>query len=205
MKNLTLTLEQEITLLNKHRLTSSELMLIRTLLILQEDSIEDLFADYISTFKDAGLNLRNMLINLQEKGVLLKTCKIPKEGEEFDPYSLSINKNFIKNLYKCSFELGKELFEVYPQFTTLSNGATVALRGVSKHFNSLEDAYFKYSKCIRWNQEVHNEIIELVKWAKEQNLICCSLSSFIINNGWLDLKSMKEGNTDINYNTIREL
>lgn len=205
MKNLTLTLEQEITLLNKYRLTSSELMLIRTLLILQEDSIEDLFADYISTFKDAGLNLRNMLINLQEKGILLKTCKIPKEGEEFDPYSLSINKNFIKNLYKCSFELGKELFEVYPQFTTLSNGATVALRGVSKHFNSLEDAYFKYSKYIRWNQEVHNEIIELVKWAKEQNLICCSLSSFIINNGWLDLKSMKEGNTDINYNTIREL
>lgn len=205
MKNLTLTLEQEITLLDKYRLTSSELMLIRTLLILQEDSIEDLFADYISTFKDAGLNLRNMLINLQEKGVLLKTCKIPKEGEEFDPYSLSINKNFIKNLYKCSFELGKELFEVYPQFTTLSNGATVALRGVSKHFNSLEDAYFKYSKYIRWNQEVHNEIIELVKWAKEQNLICCSLSSFIINNGWLDLKSMKEGNTDINYNTIREL
>lgn len=203
--NLTLTLEQEIILLNKYKLTSSELFLIRTLLILQEDGIEDLFADYIATFKDSGINLRNMLVNLQNKGIILKSCKIPKEGEEFNPYNLDINKNFIKNLYKCSFELGKELFEIYPQFTTLSNGNTVALRGVSKHFNSLEDAYFKYSKYIRWNQDVHSEIIELVKWAKEQNLICCSLSSFIINNGWLDLKAMKEGDSDINYNTIKEL
>lgn len=200
-----MTLEEEISLLDKYRLTSSELFLIRVLLILQEDGQEQLFANYIKTFKAAGINLRNMLVKLQEKGVILASYKIPKEGEEFNPYDISINKNFIKNLYKCSFELGKELFEEYPQFNTI-NGALVSLRGVSKHFNSLEDAYFKYSKYIKWNIDKHNEIIELVRWGKEHNLICQSLSSFIINNAWNDLASMKEGDTmNINYDTIREL
>ena len=146
-----------------------------------------------------------MLVKLQEKGIILQSYKIPNEGEEFIPYDISINKNFIKNLYKCSFELGKELFEEYPQFNTI-NGSLVSLRGISKHFNSLEEAYFKYGKYIKWSPEKHNEIIELVKWGKEHNIICQSLSSFIINNAWEDLKAMKEGDTmNINYDTIREL
>lgn len=205
MKTLTLTLEDEISLLDKYRLTSSELFLIRVLLILQDEGEEELFANYIKTFKAAGINLRSMLVKLQEKGIILQSYKIPNEGEEFIPYDISINKNFIKNLYKCSFELGKELFEEYPQFNTI-NGSLVSLRGISKHFNSLEEAYFKYGKYIKWSPEKHNEIIELVKWGKEHNIICQSLSSFIINNAWEDLKAMKEGDTmNINYDTIREL
>ena len=73
-------------------------------------------------------------------------------------------------MYKCSFELGKELFEEYPQFKTI-NGSLVSLRGISKHFNSLEEAYFKYGKYIKWSPENHIEIIELVKWGKEHNII----------------------------------
>ena len=205
MKNLTLNLEEEISLLDKYRLTSSELFLIRVLLILQDEGNEELFSTYIQTFKNVGLTLRDLLKSLQYKGVILQSYKIPEKGQEFDPYSISINKNFIKNLYKCSFELGKELFEAYPQFNTI-NGNVVTLRGVSKHFDSLEDAYFRYGKNIRWNEEKHREIIELVKWGKEHNLICQSLSSFIINNAWLDLEGMRDGDTlNINYDSIRAL
>ena len=203
--NLTLTLEDEVSILDRYKLTSSELFLVRVLLILQEEGNEELFARYIKTFKDAGISLRNMLTTLQQKDIILKSYKIPLEGQEFDPYEIQINKNFIKNLYKCSFELGKELFDVYPQFNTI-NGSVASLRGVSKHFNSLEEAYFRYGKNIRWNLEKHKEIIELVRWAKEHNLICQSLSSFIINNSWLDLQGMKDGDImNINYDTIREL
>lgn len=203
---LTLALDDEVAILAKYRLTSSELFFIRVLLILQDENNEELFSSYINTFKAAGLTLRDMLISLQEKGVILQSYHIPEQGQSFDPYGIQINKNFIKNLYKCSFELGKELFEEYPQFNTLSNGATVSLRGVSKHFDSLEEAYFRYGKNIRWNLDKHKEIIELVKWAKEHNLICQSLSSFIINNAWLDLQSMRDGDIgNINYDSVREL
>ena len=205
MKNLTLTLEAEVSLLEKYRLVPTELFLIRVLLLLQDDNNEELFLNYIKVLKQAGINLRNILLSLQEKEILLKSCKIVKEGEEFDPYSLQLNKNFIKNLYKCSFELGKELFEEYPAFAIINNSYT-SLRGVSKHFNSLEDAYIKYGKSIKWNPETHTEIIELVKWAKEHNMLNQSLGSFIVNNGWHDIKAIMNGDAgNINFDTIREL
>ena len=205
MKNLTLTLEEEVSILDKYRLVPTELFLIRVLLILQDDGDEDLFLRYIKTLKQAGINLRNILITLQEKEILLKSCKIAKEGEEFDPYSLQLNKNFVKNLYKCSFTLGKELFEEYPAFAVINNSYT-SLRGVSKHFNSLEDAYIKYGKSIKWNPEIHQEIIELVKWAKENNMLNMSLGSFIVNNGWHDLKAIMNGDAgNINFDSIKSL
>lgn len=205
LKNLTLTLEEEVSILDKYRLIPTELFLIRVLLILQDEGEEELFIRYIKTLKQAGINLRNILISLQEKEILLKSCKIAKEGEEFDPYSLQLNKNFVKNLYKCSFTLGKELFEEYPAFAIINNSYT-SLRGVSKHFNSLEDAYIKYGKSIKWNPEIHNEIIELVKWGKEHNMINQSLGSFVVNNGWHDLKAIMNGDAgNINFDTIREL
>lgn len=149
-------------------------MFIRTLLILQNEENEDLFNDYIEALHVCDIEVREILISLQKKEIILKSYKIPLKGEKFDPYSIPFNKNFIKNLYKSSFELGKELFEIYPQFTTI-NGTLVTLRGVSKHFNSLEECYFKYGKSIGWNQERHNKIIDLINWSKEHDLIKQSL------------------------------
>lgn len=101
--------------------------------------------------------------------------------------------------------MGKELFETYPQMT-LINGCMVTLRGVSKHFDSLENCYFKYGKAIGWNQERHEKIIDLVKWAKEKDLIKQSLSSFVINNAWLDLEAIRNGDSgNYNFDTVRAL
>lgn len=205
MKNLTLNLEEEIAILNKYKITPNELMLIRTLLLLQDESNEELFKTYIESLYKSGIKLRDSLIQLQDKGVILKSYKIPNEGESFDPYSIPFNKSFIKSIYKCSFELGKELFMEYPQMTTI-NGNIVTLRGVSKHFNSLEECYFKYGKAIGWNFERHNYIIDLIKWAKEHDLIKQSLSSFVINHAWLDLESIRNGDScNYNFDSIKAL
>ena len=203
--NLTLNLEEEIALISKYRISPNELMLVRTLLIMQEEGNEDLFKNYIESLYECGVKLREILLCLQEKGIILKSFKVCKEGEAFDPYSIPFNKAFTKALYKCSFELGKELFEEYPQMTVI-NGSMVTLRGVSRHFNSLEDCYFRYGKNIRWNEERHKYIVELVKWAKEHDLIKQSLSSFVINNAWLDLEAIKNGDSvNYNFDTIRAL
>lgn len=198
MKHLTLTLEEEVCLLDKYGLTPNELLVIRVLLILQDDNEEELFQKLTVTLKHINLPLREVLTQLQKKEIILKSYKIPNSGEKFDPYTIPINKNFIKALYKSSFEMGKELFDSYPQFGNI-NGNIIPLRTVAKHFDSLEQAYFKYGKAIGWNPEKHNTIIELTKWAKDNNILNCSLSSYIINNGWLDLQSLKDGNT-ANFN-----
>lgn len=202
MKNLTLTLDSELALGEKYRLTPNELMFLRTLLILQDEDDKNLFSKYIQVLKTAEVDLREVLLQLQEKEIILKSYKIPKKGESFNPDDILINKNVIKNIYKSSFELGKELFETYPQFGII-NGNVYPLRGVSKHFNSLEEAYYRYGKSISFDTERHNHIIELVSWAKENNLLNMSLSSFIINQTWLDLEAMKNGGLNVNFDSIK--
>ena len=184
--------------MDKYGLTPNELLVVRVLLILQDNNEEELFQNLMVTLKHINLSLREVLVQLQKKEVILKSFKIPNSGEKFDPYSIPINKNFIKTLYKSSFEMGKELFDSYPQFGSI-NGNVVPLRTVAKHFDSLEQAYFKYGKAIGFNPEKHKLIIELTKCAKDNNILNCSLSSYIINNGWLDLQAMKDGNT-ANFN-----
>ena len=205
MKNLTLNLEEEISILSKYRITPNELTFINILLRLQDEENEDLFKDYIESLYVCNVKLREVLISLQKKEIILKSYKIPSEGESFDPYIIPFNKNFIKNLYKSSFELGKELFEIYPQMTVI-NGSLVTLRGVSKHFDSLEACYFRYGKAIGWNQERHEKVLDLIKWAKERDIIKQSLSSFVINNSWLDLEAIRNGDSgNYNFDTIKAL
>lgn len=203
---LTLNIEEEIELLDKYRLTSDELMFIRVTLLYQDEENKELFSKYFKVLKQNNVNIRELLVSLQNKQVLVKSYHVPKEGEALDPLEIQFNKNFIKYLYKCSFELGKELFENYVQFGSI-NGCVISLRGVSKHFNSLEDAYYRYGKAIGWNLERHNHIIELLKWANEhEGIINQSLSSFIINNGWIDLEALKNGDKgNINYDSIKLL
>lgn len=206
MKHLTLTLEEEVCLLDKYGLTPNELLIIRILLILQDDGDEQLFQKLMVTLKHINLPLREVLEQLQKKEIILKSYKIPKSGEKFDPYAIPINKNFIKALYKSSFEMGKELFDSYPQFGNI-NGNLIPLRGISKKFDSLEQAYFKYSKSIGFNPEKHRTIIELVNWARENNILNCSLASFIVNEGWHDLNALKNNGdiANINYDAVRIL
>lgn len=120
MKNLTLTLEEEISILDKYGLTPNELLVLRVLLLFQDDQEEELLQRLLATLKHVEVQFREVLIELQRKEIILKSYKIPCIGQTFDPLTIPINKNFIKNLYKCSFELGKELFEVYPQFGTIN-------------------------------------------------------------------------------------
>lgn len=205
MKILTLNLEDEISILSKYGITPNELMFIRTLLILQDEGNEDLFAKYLQSLVDSGFKIRDVILCLQEKEVILKSYKIPKEGEEFDPYTIPLNKNFVKVLYKCSFEMGKELFEEYPQFGSVQ-GNIVGLRSISKKFDSLENAYFRYGKSIGWNPERHNHIVELVKWAKEHNIINYTLASFIVDQRWLELEALRSGNmANIDYDSVKLL
>lgn len=206
MKHLTLTLEEEVCLLDKYGLTPNELLIVRVLLILQDDGDEELFQKLMVTLKSVNLQLREVLTELQKKEIILKSYKIPNSGDKFDPYAIPINKNFIKALYKSSFEMGKELFESYPQFGSI-NGNLVPLRTVAKKFDSLEQAYFKYGKSIGFNPDRHNAIIELVRWAKENNILNCSLASFIVNEGWHDLNALKNGTdtANINYDAVRIL
>lgn len=152
--------------------------------------------------RDRG-DFRTVLLSLQEKGIILKSYKIPEKGEAFHPEEVPFNKTFIKNFHRDSLELGEELRNEYPRFGYI-NGNAVNLLGVAKKFDSIEDFCRAYGKAIRWNPEKHTEILNLVKWAKENtSSLNQSIASFVINHSWEDLAALKAGDiANINYDAV---
>ena len=99
--------------------------------------------------------------------------------------------------------MGEELFEIYPQ-STIVNGSLYNLKRISKHFDSLEQAFAKYSKYIRHNPDTHNKIIDLIKWGIENNYNFTTLDAFIIDNGWYAIEAVKNGNAiNVNNDAIK--
>lgn len=164
---------------------------------MQEDESKYL-QSYLQLPESTRGNFRDILLSLQNKHLILSSFTIPSKGQSLDLSQIPFNKNFLKDYYRSSFELGKELFEAYPQFGEI-NGKVISLRGVASKFDSLEDAYRVYGKIIHYKEEVHKEIISLVNWAKNNNILNQSLASFIVNQGWIDLKAIKDGKV-VNYN-----
>lgn len=189
-----LNLNNELCLLEKYNITPTELFTTKLILLAKEEGEYEWLQRFVQIQK-----LRPILESLQEKGIILKSWKLPKEGQRLEIEDIPFNQNFQKQYFRASFEMGEELFEVYPQ-TTIVNGLVYNLKRVSKHFDSLEDAYSKYAKYIKNNPDIHNEVIELVKWGIDNGYNFTTLDSFIIDNGWLAIKSMKDGN-GINVNT----
>ena len=127
MKNL--ELKQQLVFCEKYKIDANQLLLLEIILIAQEGDDAELVQLYFQS--EAKGSLLEQLIRLQEVGVILKSYKLPKKGERLDLFSIPINRNLVKDFYKCSFELGKELFEEYPQFGFI-NGNPVGIRCVSK-------------------------------------------------------------------------
>lgn len=200
-----LDLDNELVILEKYNLTPTELSVLKYIILYQEDNTSNYLSRYLKSNNKS--TFRDTLVSLQNKGIILKSYKIPNKGEKFDPNNIAINLNVVKTFWKGSYEIGKELFETYPMFAQI-NGALVSIRTISKKFNTPEDAFRYYGKVIRWNKELHNKIIELLKWEQDNDIhfINMSLSSFIIDQKWNELEALKDGKlVNINYDTIKSL
>ncbi len=201
MRNL--ELKQQLSFCEKYRISPNELLLLEILLIAQEGDEPEIVKSYFTSDVKARGSTIELLLKLKESGVILKSYKIPERGILFNPLDVPLNKNIVKDFYKCSFEMGKELWDAYPQFG-LVNGSQVGLRSVSKKFNTPEDCFRYYGKVIRWKPEIHNHIIELVNWAKENNILCVTLANFIIDRKWEELESLKNGDTGgMNFDAVK--
>ena len=95
--------------------------------------------------------------------------------------------------------MGQELFETYPQFLTI-NGVCYNARRISKKYDSLEDAFAKYAKAINYKDEIHQQIIENIKWGIDNGYNFTTLDDFIADRSWTALEAYRNGN-GINVNT----
>lgn len=200
------TIDNEMLLMEKYQLTPNELFVVKIIFLYREEYPENYIFRYLS-IPDNKESFRDILVSLQNKGIILKSYKIPAKGQEFKPEEVEFNKNFGKNFFKSAFDMGKDLFDHYPMFGNI-NGQTVSLRGISKKFDSLEDFFRFYGKAIKWDPELHQKILDLIDWEQDNNVgyICFSLATFVIEHKWEELEALKEGKiANINFNAIRQL
>lgn len=172
-----------------YNLTPDILYVIKVILLAQDGEYE-----YLQNYAQIlNGNLRNLIIKLQENGIILKSYKLPKEGSSFIPEEVTFNQNFLKKYYRSAFEMGEELFYTYPQ-SCIVNGQVFNLRSVSKKFDSLEQAFQKYAKGIHNNPELHQQIIDDVKWGIENSYGgFTTLDRFIIDRGYEALHAIRNG------------
>lgn len=196
MTNENWSLDNELNLMIKYELTDQELIIIKLIFLAQENRKEYLIK-YFSN-KDKSI-LREILISLQNKGIILKSYKIPNKGESFIPEDVEFNKNFIRAWLQHSNDLGMELFSKYPSFTII-NGRSYSIKNITKVFKSLEDFCFAYGKAIKFNQEKHEEVLELLEYAKSTNYIHFNICEFVISQKWEEIKQLKDGGENL-FNT----
>ena len=196
-------LEEQVVMLEKYKINSDELLFITVILLIQEGDNNQSINSYFSLPVACRGSIRDLLISLQQKQVITKEYKVPPAGSKFVPEDVTFNKNFTKTFYKGSFWLGKELFENYP-ISTVVNGVEYKLRRVSKKYDSLEDAYKAYGKAISWKPDVHQNIMELIEWGKNNNYQFTTLDSFIVDNDWLNIAAVKDNGT-LDANAVKML
>lgn len=185
MKQFELSIDREIKFMIKYQLTADELFVIKLIFYALEGHDE-----YIKTFfNECQLEkpLKQILQSLQDKGIINKSYKIPEEGKVFNPQDVDFNKTVMNQFMQHSQDMGMELFEAYPPFTSI-NGKTFSLRNITKNFKDLDDMCWQYGRMIKFDQKKHEEILQLVEYAKENNLIHSGICDFILSQGWLALE-----------------
>lgn len=194
MEKFNISIDNELCLMERYKLTPTELFVVKIILLAQQENEYE----WIQRFANVH-SIRPIIEELQSKEIILKSWKLPPSGSKLVIEDIPFNKNFIKQFFRASFEMGRELFEIYPQ-TTSVNGQIFNLRRVSKKFDSLEDAFARYAKYIKYKEETHKQVLELVKWGIENGYTFTTLDSFIVDQDWNNLLNVKNGEI-VNVNT----
>ena len=92
------TLENELCLLEKYKLEPTELFTVKMILLAKEDGEYEWLQRYSQTIK-----LRPILESLRDKGIILKSWKIPVEGSKLDIEDIPFNQNFQKQYFRAPF------------------------------------------------------------------------------------------------------
>lgn len=184
-----MSIEREIQYMIKYQLTADELFVLRLIFYAQEGHDE-----YISMFFtecQLGFSLRTILESLQSKGIINKSYVIPEEGSVFKADDVDLNKNAVGQFLQHSTDMGMELFEAYPAYTIIQ-GRNFSLRNITKSFRDLDDMCWQYGKMIKFNRQKHEEILGLLEYGKENNLIHSGICDFILSQGWRALETYLE-------------
>lgn len=181
-------LDTILNITTKYNLTGEELLLVYLTFIAQtENGNPEENRIYFQRWYEGGGKdrLRDLFNSLKEKGVIKKNYN----PSAYDPDEIEFNQNFIKQYFKLTGELGKELWSKYPDEIYINN-SRFSLKNIGKKFIDRDHFYFWYASTIGHNKTVHEKILEILDWAKSNNLINNSIIDFVASCQWESLEKI---------------
>lgn len=182
-----ISIKNELLLMIQYNLSIEEMFILKLIFLAQESKSEFLEL-YINECNPKN-ELIDILKTLQDKNVLIKNQLI--KGDKFNADTLKFNKFFEKNYLKHSYEIGMDLFNKYPSIIFI-DGKRCSLKNISKKYNSIEEMSYAYGKAIGFDYNKHKEVLAILQWAIENDLIHYGICEFIISMKWLELSQLKE-------------
>ncbi len=196
--NSELSLKEEINIYINSGLTPSELFILR-LLFLAQDGDTSLINNYISNADNGKEVFKVVLKSLQNKGIILASFKMPKEGEILRYTDIPINKNFVKKFIKESNQIGKEFFDAYPPFIYI-NGKMASIKNITKAgLFSIDEFCFFYGRQLKLSSVKHERVMEALEYGKEHNLINYSILEFIASQKWNEIEYIRSSGEVVGY------
>lgn len=103
-------------------------------------------------------------------------------------------ETFFKDCNIVTEEIGEELFSVYPKFININGTNSVSTKSgdINGIYYDKEKTIELYLKRIKYSEEKHNKIIEVVTWAKAKGHINVAFRNFVHDELWEALIEMKE-------------
>lgn len=142
----------------------------------------------------------NKTKDLEERGLIRELGYIKnKDGDDtVDFLDIHVTEKCIDTFFKdCNIvteEIGEELFSVYPKFININGTNSVSTKSgdINGVYYDKEKTIELYLKRIKYSEEKHNKIIEVVTWAKSKGHINVAFRNFVHDELWEALLEMKE-------------
>lgn len=206
MEKLYINLNDRLTQMEKYRLTVEELLVVELLFLA---SVEENHSEFLKRYYSMNVTktgLRDVLLSLQAKGVILKSYKVPESGKPFNPQSVQFNQLFLNNYRKFSGELGVEFFQEYPSIAII-NGVEAPLKNFAKKFNTEEEFYYAYGKAIGWKEDTHKRVMDIIKWGRDNGcrLMNMNIADFVISKMWNSVEELKNGNGVMTFDSTTSI
>lgn len=190
MYKLSLDLEEKLSIMQEHGLNAEEWLFIE-LLWLAEDGYPEYLQQYTMKCAQAMMP-REILQSLKDKKVFDSSYKLPKAGEVFEPDQVEFSKTFINKYFKNSFEAGRELYNEYPDYLQGTNRQYGAKNVTTKGYMDENSFFHKYGQQIKFKVSNHEDVMDLLRWAKENELIQYSIVEYVTMRKWEDHRKMRE-------------
>lgn len=191
MGKLSIDVEAQLEVMMKYGLTAEEYFVTQLLFLATEDPPHPEFL--ISYFVKAAKTSMPVqtLDQLRVKGVLHKDYKV-EAGMTFRLEDVQFDAKFLNEHFKLTLEGGAELKNHYPDFLQGFDKLLPAKNIVTGGYRSEEDFFFAYSKAIKHSRKKHDEVMNILEWAKAEKLITYGMVEYVTTKKWEDHIKMRE-------------